>query len=187
MSVYKPPPTRPLVGPALMQHLDALYGYALTLTRSRSEAEDLIQETCLRALRAEARLQPDSHLKSWLFTILRNLFFNQLRQSPTRFEMMEIDAEETPEAAWNEQRGDDPHTVLLQRTEREQVQAALASLPDIYREVLVLREFEELSYGEIAEVLGCPAGTVMSRLGRAREKLKVALEPTMKKRQRACQ
>ena len=169
------PAAHPVVGPALLEHLDALYGYALGLTRSHIEAEDLVQETCVRALRAEENLQPNSHMKSWLFTILRNLFLNQLRHAPTRAAILEIDAEETSEAAWQQERGDDPDTLLVRQWEREQVQVALASLPALYREVLVLREWEGLSYQEIAQVLGCPVGTVMSRLGRAREKLKNAL------------
>ena len=165
-----------VVGPALLEHLDALYGYALVLTRSHSEAEDLVQETCVRALRAEGNLQPNSNLKSWFFTILRNLFFNKLRHAPRRAATLEIDAEETSEAAWQQERRDDPDTVFVRQWEREQVQVALASLPALYREVLVLREWEGLSYQEIAQVLGCPVGTVMSRLGRAREKLKNALQ-----------
>ena len=67
----------------LSQYLDGLYSYALVLSRNRTEAEDLVQETCLRALRAMARLRPDSNVKSWLFTILRNIWLNQLRQSRT--------------------------------------------------------------------------------------------------------
>ena len=177
MSLCKPPlAAHSVVGPALLEHLDALYGYARVLTHSHAEAEDLVQDTCLRALRAEARLRPESHLKSWLFTILRNLFLNHLRKGPARAVPMEIDSEETPEAAWRQKREDDPETVLLRQTEGQQIRAALASLPALYREILVLREFEGLSYGEIAEVLHCPMGTVMSRLGRAREKLKSILQ-----------
>ena len=176
------PAAHAAVGPALLEHLDALYGYALVLTRSHIEAEDLVQETCLRALRAEASLQPNSQLKTWLLTILRNLFLNQLRHAPTRAAVLEIDAEETSEAAWQQERGDDPNTVFVRQWEREQVQVALASLPALYREVLVLREWEGLSYQEIAQVLDCPAGTVMSRLGRAREKLKDALNWEPKRR-----
>ena len=168
------PVVRP-VGPALLQHLDALYGYALMLTRSQAEAEDLVQETCVRALRAEATLRPNSQLKSWFFTILRHVFLNQRRQAPTRAAMLAIDAEETSEAAWQQNGGDDPDSLFLKNWEREHVQIAVASLPALYREILVLREWEDLTYEEIAQILGCPLGTVMSRLSRAREKLKSAL------------
>jgi RNA polymerase sigma-70 factor, ECF subfamily len=142
---------------------------------ARAEAEDLVQETCVRALRAEATLRPNSQLKSWFFTILRNVFLNQRRQAPTRAAMLAIDAEETSELAWQQHRGDDPDSLFLKNWEREQVQIAVASLPALYREILVLREWEDLSYEEIAQILGCPLGTVMSRLSRAREKLKSAL------------
>lgn len=183
MTISENVPSRHQVDDALLDHLDALYGYALVLTHSRTEAEDLVQETCLRAIRASAQLQPQSHLKSWLFTILRNLFLNQIRKGRTRSEVIQIDAEETSEAAWQDERADDPYARLVKQVERKQVQAALASLPDVYREVLVLREFEGLSYQEMAQVLECPAGTVMSRLGRARERLKSALEQLTTKRQ----
>ncbi|MBV9037597.1 MAG: RNA polymerase sigma factor [Acidobacteriaceae bacterium] len=170
-----PPAISPPVGPALLEHLDSLYSYALALTRSRTEAEDLVQETCLRALRAEAQLRPASHLKSWLFTILRNLFFNHLRNGSARFEAYSLDTEGTDEAARCDKRAVDPQAALLRQVERQQVQAALALLPAVYREVLVLREWEGLSYSETAQVLGCPIGTVMSRLGRARGILKETL------------
>ena len=182
MSICEPMPTVRPAGPALLEHLDALYGYALMLTRSQAEAEDLVQETCLRALRAEATLQPNSHLKSWFFTILRNLFLNRLRQAPTRKAMLDIDAEDTSEAAWQRKHEDDPEVAFLKQWEREQVQVAVQSLPALYREVVVLREWEDLSYQEIAQILGCPVGTVMSRLSRAREKLEGAMnwEPTQR-------
>lgn len=177
MSICKPPkPACSSVGPALLEQLDALYGYALALTQSQVEAEDLVQETCLRALRGAAQLRPDSHWKNWLFTILRHVFLNQRRSRQVRATTLSLEAEETPDAAWKDERTKDPQAVLVQQIERAQVQAALASLPTPYREVLVLREFENLSYQQMAEVLGCPIGTVMSRLGRAREKLKAALE-----------
>ncbi len=164
MTIYNRAQDRNSLGPALLEHLDALYGYAvMPLTRTHVQAEDLVQETCLRALQAEATLQPDSHLNSWLFTILRNLFLNQVRRGSTRAAILEINAEETSEAAWHKERGDDPDTAFARQWERQRVQAALASLPALYREVLVLREWEGLSYEEMAQVLNCPIGTVMSR------------------------
>ena len=177
MPMFKPPVLAcPLVRLSLLEHLDALYRYALALTELRTEAEDLVQETCLRALRAEAQFRPGGSLKSWLFTILRHVFLNQKRSRQARAVTLSLEAREAPDAVWRNARTEDPHTMLVQQVERAQVQAALAALPIHDRELLVLREWENLSYGEIAEVLHCPIGTVMSRLGRAREKLRAALE-----------
>lgn len=183
MPIAKLTPDHHLVEPMLLDHLDALYGYAVMLTKSRTEAEDLVQETCLMALRAVSQLRPDSHLKSWLFTILRHLFLNQKRKGEARVKILSLETEDTAEIARKDEQADDPYAVLVRQIEREQVQAVLATLPDVYREVLVLREFEGLSYQEIAQVLGCPAGTVMSRLGRAREKLRLAWEQITTARQ----
>jgi RNA polymerase sigma-70 factor (ECF subfamily) len=158
-----------------LEHLDALYGFAMVLTRNRTEAEDLVQETYLRATRAFGRLIPDSNLKSWLFAIMRNIWLNQLRHEQSGPQFVEIDAEEESRWQWLDPTGSDPHTLLLQKVEREQVRTAIERLPVHFREVLVLREIEGFSYQQIAAILQCPAGTVMSRLGRAREHLKAML------------
>jgi RNA polymerase sigma-70 factor, ECF subfamily len=158
---------------AALEHLDALYGFAMVLTRDRAEAEDLVQETYLRATRAFGRLQPDSNLKGWLFAIMRNLRLNQLRGANHRPQFVEIDAEE--DWQWMDPAAVDPYQVLAQKVEREQLRAAINQLPDHYREVVVLRDLEGFSYQQIAGILQCPAGTVMSRLGRARERLKFYL------------
>ncbi|MDX2033544.1 MAG: sigma-70 family RNA polymerase sigma factor [Blastocatellia bacterium] len=155
---------------AALEHLDSLYGYAMALTRNRAEAEDLVQETYLRATRAFGQLYPDSNLKSWLFAIMRNLRLNQLRQQRGAPHLLEIDAEE--DWQWLDQATDDPLTTLMRKTEREQVRQAIEQLPVHYREVVVLRDIEGFSYQQIAGILQCPAGTVMSRLGRARERLR---------------
>ncbi|HTF64878.1 MAG TPA: sigma-70 family RNA polymerase sigma factor [Edaphobacter sp.] len=159
-----------------LEYLDGLYGYAMTLTRSKTEAEDLVQETYLRAARAFDRLRPDSNLKSWLFTILRNVYLNQIRrrQSGPPIVEMEDQFSDLPDRASSSAL--DPLSAYLASLKRQDVHRAIESLPAVYREVIILREFEDLSYLEIAEVLNCPAGTVMSRLGRAREKLKRVLE-----------
>lgn len=153
------------------EYLDALYSYAVVLSRNRTEAEDLVQETCLRALRAMERLRPDSNLKSWLFTILRNIWLNQLRHSRTVPEAIDGDvAEDQANKPSNPPR--DPYVIYVSNIEREQVRQAIQQLPLEFREIILLREYEELSYEEIATLLGCPAGTVMSRLARARSKLR---------------
>jgi RNA polymerase sigma-70 factor, ECF subfamily len=152
-------------------YLDGLYGYAMVLSRNGAEAEDLVQETCLRALRAIDRLRAESSVKSWLFTILRNIWLNQLRQRRTSPQLIELDADgnNVNEPADGRQ---DPHADYVSQIQREQVQAAIQQLPVEFREIIVLREYEELSYQEIAALLGCPTGTVMSRLARARSRLR---------------
>ena len=160
------------------EYLDGLFGYAMVLSRHRTEAEDLVQETCLRALRAVERLRSDSSVKSWLFTILRNIWFNELRRRRTTPEVVELDsdgraANDPPDMS------KDPHAVYVDELEREQVRAAIEQLPLEFREIIILREYEELSYQEIAAVLDCPPGTVMSRLARARSKLRELLRGTL--------
>jgi RNA polymerase sigma-70 factor, ECF subfamily len=160
---------------AAIQYIDALYGFAMTLTRDQTEAQDLVQETYLRAVRAFGQLVPDSNLKGWLFAIMRNVWLNQLRHARSGPQFIELDAEEGGQAEWLDRLASDPHMVFVGKLEREQVRAGIESLPRLYREVIVLRDLEGFSYQQIAGILGCPAGTVMSRLGRAREKLKAIL------------
>jgi RNA polymerase sigma-70 factor (ECF subfamily) len=159
---------------AAIEHLDALYGFAVTLTRNPTESEDLVQETYLRAVRAFGQLMPDSNLKGWLFAIMRNVWLNQLRHSRSGPQFIELDAEEEkmdfPDAS-----GTDPLSIYLRKIERREVRAAIESLPLLHREIILLRDIEGFSYQQIATILGCPAGTVMSRLGRAREKLRELL------------
>jgi RNA polymerase sigma-70 factor, ECF subfamily len=153
------------------EYLDGLYGYAMVLSRNSTEAEDLVQETCLRALRAIGKLRADSSVKSWLFTILRNIWLNQLRQRRTAPDLVELDASENG-ASEPADAAQDPLTQYVSGVEREQVRAAIQQLPVEFREIIILREYEELSYQEIAALLDCPPGTVMSRLARARSKLR---------------
>jgi RNA polymerase sigma-70 factor (ECF subfamily) len=157
-----------------LDHLDSLYGYAMTLTHDKTEAEDLVQETYLRAVRAFDQLTTNSNLKGWLFVIMRNAWLNQLRhlQSGPRF--IELDTEED-HFRQGPDRVPDPHVIYLRKLERAEICAAIDNLPGLYREIIVLRDVEGFSYQEIATMLGCPAGTVMSRLGRAREKLRKLL------------
>jgi RNA polymerase sigma-70 factor, ECF subfamily len=162
-------------GQAALSHLDSLYGYALTLTRNQSEAEDLVQETYLRAVQAFGQLVPDSNLKSWLFAIMRNAWLNQVRHVNNGPRFVELDGDEQNGALQIAVPNDDPYLNYMKKVERAEVQAAIAGLPTIYREIILLRDIEGCSYQEIATLLSCPAGTVMSRLGRAREKLRRSL------------
>lgn len=162
----------------LREYLDGLYSYALVLSRNPTEAEDLVQETCLRALRAMERLRPDSNVKSWLFTILRNVWLNQLRQRKTAPDIVDLDSDDYG-ANRAVDSSKDPHAAYVTDLEQEQVRYAIEQLPLEFREVILLREYEELSYEEIAAMLQCPAGTVMSRLARARSKLRDLLSATV--------
>lgn len=149
--------------------LDGLYGFAVSLSRDASVAEDLVQETYLRALKARHKASPDEGLRSWMFTILHNVWRNELRRR--RPEALGEDAErlQAPSA--------DPLLVVdrLQRSSR--LMAAIEGLPDPFREALLLRCVEGFSYREMAEIVGCPAGTIMSRLARARGLLRQSLGP----------
>jgi RNA polymerase sigma-70 factor (ECF subfamily) len=163
---------------AALEHVDALYGYAMTLTRDKADAEDLVQETYLRAVRAANQPQPEANLKAWLFVIMRNAWLNIRRHKHHGLRIFEPDDENGAGAVSD--KSYDPHVVYLRKLEREQVHAAIEKLPEAYREIVVLRDIEGFSYQEIATVLNCPAGTVMSRLGRARGKLRDALSPKQK-------
>ena len=163
---------------AVIEYMDTLYRYAMVLTRNRSEAEDLVQETYIRAIRAMRRLRAGSNIKSWLLVILRNIWLNQLRQQRTTPMVVEIDVDDTTANVVVET-SKDPHALYVSKRECEQVREAIQHLPVDFREVILLREYEELSYQEIASVLGCPVGTVMSRLARARSKLRPLLLVTL--------
>lgn len=163
---------------AALEHIDALYGYALTLTRDKTEAEDLVQETYLRAVKAANPPAPEGNLKAWLFVVMRNAWLNIARHNQSGRRVFEFEVDE-PEGVASDA-ASNPHVVYLRKLEREQVRAAIEKLPDAYREIVVLRDLEGFSYHEIATVLNCPAGTVMSRLGRAREKLREALSVKQK-------
>ncbi len=157
-----------------IEYLGALYRYALMLTRNTSDAEDLVQETYIRALEARQRLSENSNLKSWLHVILRNIWLNQMRKRKTAPRFLEVDgeiggADDLPDNKPNSEEN------LIEREDAEKVQRAISQLSVEFREIIMLREFEDFSYQEIASVLSCPAGTVMSRLGRARAKLRSLL------------
>jgi RNA polymerase sigma-70 factor, ECF subfamily len=158
-------------GQAAMEHVDALYGYAVTLTHDATDAEDLVQETYLRAASAANRVDCNSNVKAWLFVIMRNAWLNQVRHKNSGPRFVDLETGE-PKASEVQET---PHVVYLRKLERQQVREAIENLPDAYREIVVLRDIEGFTYQEIATVLDCPAGTVMSRLGRARAKLRKML------------
>jgi RNA polymerase sigma-70 factor, ECF subfamily len=161
-----------------IEHLDGLYSYAMVLSRNRAEAEDLVQETHVRAIQALGRLRADSNMKSWLFTILRNIWLNQLRKRRNGPQIVEIEVEDGIANSITEP-SKNSHDLYVSKIEAEQVRAAIQELPVEFREIILLREYEDLSYQEIAGVLDCPVGTVMSRLGRARAKLRTLLSGTL--------
>ena len=159
-----------------LEHLDGLFGYAMTLTHNQAEAEDLVQETYLRATRAFDKLAPDSHIKNWLFTILRNLFLNQIRHRRAGPPLLDMEDEKGAPLPLADEEAVNPLASYLTEERQREIRQAIDSLPHLFREVILLREFEELSYQEIADVLQCPVGTVMSRLGRARDQLRQKLQ-----------
>jgi RNA polymerase sigma-70 factor (ECF subfamily) len=160
---------------AALEHLDALYGFALSLARNSTDAEDLVQEAYLRGIRAARQTRPTGDLKAWLFTILRNIWINERRRQARGPEFLAVDSvlqssEEKTE--WMSDEADRPDVRLERRLLREQIRAAIERLPESFREVIMLRCIEGFSYNQIAQILDCPAGTVMSRLNRARSELR---------------
>jgi RNA polymerase sigma-70 factor (ECF subfamily) len=162
-----------------IEYLDGLYSYALVLAPNHAEAEDLVQETYVRALPAMGRLRAGGNTKVWLFTVLRNVWLNQLRKYHNGPQMIEIEVGDGVADCIVEP-SKDSHDLYVSEVEAKQVRAAIQELPVKFREIILLREYEGLSYQEIASVLQCPIGTVMSRLGRARAKLRVLLSTTLK-------
>jgi len=160
---------------AALEHLDALYGYAMSLVRNPVDADDLVQETYLRGVQAAREKTPEGHFKAWLFTILRNIWINQWRRQHHGPEFVQIGSvQELPEHAdqWAADEMHRPDALMERQLLRDEIVRAIESLPDVYREAIVLRYIEGFSYNEIAEILQCPAGTVMSRISRARAELR---------------
>jgi RNA polymerase sigma-70 factor (ECF subfamily) len=157
-----------------LRWLDGLYGFALVLSRDSTVAEDLVQETYLRALRARRKPAPEEGLRVWLFVILHNVWRNQLRRR--RPERLLDDVAEVLEVA---DPRDGPEELLERKRLRAHLQEAIAGLPDSFRQVLVLRCVEGFSYQEVAAIVGCPTGTVMSRLARGRALLRRFLRPSL--------
>jgi RNA polymerase sigma-70 factor (ECF subfamily) len=150
--------------------LDSLYGTALRLTANPADAEDLVQDTYLKAFRAADQFQPGTNLKAWLFTILHNTFLNRRRRAVKEPIPVEPDEIERAAAALP---GDPatPEQILLRNTLDADLEDALESLPDAFRRAVWLRDVEEFTYAEIAAMLDVPIGTVMSRISRGRRLL----------------
>src|ERR1700689_392170 len=134
-----------------IEHVDGLYSYALVLTRNHAEAEDLVQETYVRAMPALGRLRAESNMKGWLFTILRNVWLNQLRKRRTGPRIVETGVEDGFTHDMVEP-SKDSYAIYVSKIETEQVRAAIQKLPVQFREVILLREYEDLSYQEIARM-----------------------------------
>jgi RNA polymerase sigma factor (sigma-70 family) len=154
----------------VLPHLDAAFNYARWLTRNDADAEDVVQDACVRAMRFFSSLR-DEDARAWLFTIVRNAWYSRVSRRANVAVAAPLDG------AHNDRPDDalDPQERLLQQHTVALVRAALEQLPVDFREVIVLREIEGLSYKEIAAVVHVPIGTVMSRLARGRERLAAVL------------
>ena len=154
-----------------LSHIPALRRYARLLTGDATRADDLVQDTLERACMRWQLWQPGSVLRSWLLSLMHNLHVNHLRD--WRHDDGHVALEDAPEAA---------HEPLAQMAENMDMQRALAALPPAMREILLLVTVEEYTYAEAAEILGMPVGTVMSRLHRARERLRELMTPPQPER-----
>ncbi len=162
-----------------MPFVDSLYNTAYRMTRNAQDAEDLVQETYLKAYRHYDKFQEGTNLKAWLFKIMKNTFINNYRKQqkvPPQSDFADVEG-----ALENRVRGDaterikNPEEEILEAIVDEQVQEALDSLPPDYRMAVILADLENFSYKEIAEILDVPVGTVMSRLYRGRKQLEEAM------------
>jgi RNA polymerase sigma-70 factor (ECF subfamily) len=173
------PRTREAFEREALTHLDALYGVARRLTRNDRDAEDLVQDTVLRAYRFFDRFEEGSHCKAWLFKILHNVFINKYRRGVRDRDLAgALAVDEGAGATMSHERAfaaKNPEAAILGGMMSEDVQRALDALPEEFRVPVLLADLEELSYREIADVMECPIGTVMSRLYRGRRLLQTAL------------
>jgi len=163
----------------LLGHLDTLYGVSCRMTKSTAEAEDLVQDTVVKAMRARDQFEPGTNLKAWLLRILTNTFINRYRRGGLERDLFDGPDADSLTDSWigaNTLRAmRDPETQALTPLVEAEVQRALDELPDEFRLAVILSDIEELSYKEIAEAMGCPIGTVMSRLHRGRRMLQKTL------------
>src|SRR5712691_6525216 len=156
--------------------LDTLYRAALRLTRVPADAEDLVQETFLKAFRSADRFEPGTNLRAWLFTILHNTARNRARDRARDTvaidsEVVDRAADAPPVGGQRAGAAETPETLLLRETLAPELQAAIDELPEAFRQAVWLRDVEEFSYAEIAAMLSIPVGTVMSRISRGRHLL----------------
>ena len=154
----------------VLPHLHAAFNYARWLTKNEADAEDVVQEASVRALRFFSSLRGED-ARAWLLTIVRNTWYGRFprRERPDHTTSFDEKSDDRPDE------GLDPEALLMQQRAVDEVRVAIEQLPVDFREVVVLRELEGLSYKEIAAVIGIPMGTVMSRLARARERLSAIL------------
>jgi RNA polymerase sigma factor (sigma-70 family) len=161
----------------MLPHLDAAYNLARWLSGSATDADDVVQEAFLRAFRFFDGYQGDNP-RAWLLAIVRNTWFTEWRKQRHSADATPYDDslhvdDQLP--GWSDESGDDPEKLAVRQDETELVHRALATLPVEFREVIVLRELEDMSYKDVAAVAGIPLGTVMSRLSRARRLLCTAV------------
>ncbi len=163
----------------LEPHLDALYGTALRMTRSPQEADDLLQESCLKAWRFIDRYQAGTNFKAWIFKILTNVFNSRYRKHQRDHQIrrqVEQDGHQTHVLGQGPAReAQSAESTILDHLLSEDIREAIGQLPPEFRMAVLLSDVEEFSYKEIAEIMDCPVGTVMSRLYRARRQLQQLL------------
>jgi RNA polymerase sigma-70 factor (ECF subfamily) len=147
-----------------------LYNFAHWLTQNQEEAEDLVQETYLKALKGFGSFEQGTNFRAWMYRILRNSFLTSRTGLSTKMTVLDLEDDAAIPVA-----SGTPESLLLSRADHQLLQDALAQLPLHFREVLLLCDIEEMSYQEIAETLGTPIGTVMSRLSRARRLMRELL------------
>lgn len=157
---------------------DRLYNFAHWLTQNREEAEDLVQETYMKALKGFSSFKPGTNFRAWMYRILHNTFLTSRTGLKVTMTVPLDDKEDGPELAVEPAT---PESIFLQRANAEMLQSAIDELPVYFREVLLLCEVEEMSYQEIADTLAIPIGTVMSRLARARKLLQSRLRERMQR------
>lgn len=161
-----------------LEYFDALYNVAVYLTRDPDEARDLVQETYCKAYRFFHRFEPGTNMKAWLFTILRNTYINMCRRAYRHHEQVDfaqiesVYADPSVASDWTDYAAVE---TLLHHSVHDEVKHALDALPEEFRLVVLLADLEGFSYKEIAEMVGCPEGTVMSRLFRGRQRLQKRL------------
>jgi len=159
-------------------HLSRLFKEALYLTKDKSEAEDLVQETYLRAFRFFNRFEPGTNCKAWLLSILRRLFitrYRQLKNDPEMVDWERIDQVYESMVEQGQKINNNPEEIFFSKHLDHEVEMALGELPEKYRSAIVLTGIEELTYDEAAKIMGCPLGTVRSRVSRGRRILQVSL------------
>ena len=168
---------KPLAGfeELAMPLFDSLYNFARWLVHNQNDAEDLVQETYLKSLRSFASFQPGTNFRAWIFQILRNTFLSSCSKLERRM-IVAMESEEDfrvlPASSVT------PESLLIDRSGNDAVRCAIAQLPVIFREVILLCDVEDASYREIAEILSIPIGTAMSRLARARKLVRESLRST---------